>query len=84
MALGVYYNDRSGQRCKERKQGQGQVIRGGGGGGSRPHQHFYSGCVAHALVLRSLGNVAIPGQESIRVLSTVKLLILVPEKGSQD
>lgn len=50
---------------------------------SRPHQPFYSGYVGHSLVLRSLGNVAIPGQESMRVLSTVKLMILVPEKGSQ-
>lgn len=66
-----------------------EVAKGERGGGrgrdrsgrwSRPHQPFYSASVGHALVLRSLGNVAIPGQEGIRVLSTVKLVILVPEK----
>lgn len=60
-----------------RKQSQGQVIRGRGG-------HFYCGCVGHSLVLRSLGNVAMPGQGTTMVLPTVKLVILVPEKGGLD
>lgn len=47
---------------------------------SGPHQPFYSGSVGHSLVLRSLGNVVIPGQKGIRVLSTVKLVILVLQK----
>lgn len=50
-------------------EGQGQVVRGGDGVGP---SNLSTLAVGHSLVfLRSLGNIAIPGQGGIRVLPTI-------------